>query len=289
ELVKLFIEEAREELEKITRQFPVWDQNPLEQSALATVRRSFHTLKGSGRMVGARDLAELAWAIENLLNRLLDNTLSRSPAIVGTIREAVAAMPQLIDQLETGASPAIDFVPIVARAHSLAAGRGPGATAEGESEEPHSATMTPGGTAVPGGAAAPGGTPASATAGARAATAQRERTPAPASSATGAARSSAAPAEAGASTGSTSTAMTQRGDEALRDIYARETATHVAVVRSYLARKSGKPGPHGLPEEVYRACHTLSGSSKMAEARHGVRLAQPLDHWLRKAFDSGVG
>ena len=27
----------------------------------------------------------------------------------------------------------------------------------------------------------------------------------------------------------------------------------------------------------------------MAEARHGIRLAQPLDHWLRKSFDSGVG
>ena len=27
----------------------------------------------------------------------------------------------------------------------------------------------------------------------------------------------------------------------------------------------------------------------MAEARHGIRLAEPLDHWLRKAFDSGVG
>ena len=37
--------------------------------ALVTVRRSFHTLKGSGRMVGARDLGEFAWSIENLLNR----------------------------------------------------------------------------------------------------------------------------------------------------------------------------------------------------------------------------
>ncbi len=27
----------------------------------------------------------------------------------------------------------------------------------------------------------------------------------------------------------------------------------------------------------------------MAEARHGIRLAEPLNHWLRKSFDSGVG
>ena len=44
-----------------------------------------------------------------------------------------------------------------------------------------------------------------------------------------------------------------------------------------------------LPEEVYRACHTLLGSSTMAEARHGMRLADPINHWLRKSFDSGVG
>ncbi|HUA88842.1 MAG TPA: response regulator, partial [Steroidobacteraceae bacterium] len=28
---------------------------------------------------------------------------------------------------------------------------------------------------------------------------------------------------------------------------------------------------------------------KMAQARHGIRLAEPLDHWLRRAFGSGLG
>ena len=44
-----------------------------------------------------------------------------------------------------------------------------------------------------------------------------------------------------------------------------------------------------ISEEAYRACHTLSGSSRMAEARHGIRLTAPLEHWVRKSFDSGVG
>ena len=78
-------------------------------------------------------------------------------------------------------------------------------------------------------------------------------------------------------------------DDTLRDIYARETATHVSTVRTYLAREAKLPEPHALPEEVYRACHTLSGSSKMAQARHGIRLAEPLDHWLRRAFGSALG
>ena len=78
-------------------------------------------------------------------------------------------------------------------------------------------------------------------------------------------------------------------DDVLRDIYSRETANHVATVRSYLDREEGVPEPHAIPEDVYRACHTLSGSSKMAQARHGIRLAEPLDHWLRRVFNSGLG
>ncbi len=33
-----------------------------------TIRRHFHTLKGSGRMVGAKPAGELAWTVEDTLN-----------------------------------------------------------------------------------------------------------------------------------------------------------------------------------------------------------------------------
>ena len=42
--------------------------------------------------------------IENLVNRLLDKTLTRSPAILVTLREAVLALPQLIEKLRNYAS-----------------------------------------------------------------------------------------------------------------------------------------------------------------------------------------
>ena len=43
------------------------------------------------------------------------------------------------------------------------------------------------------------------------------------------------------------------------------------------------PSPSIAPATRCRAAR------KMAEARHGIRLAEPLNHWLRKAFDSSVG
>ena len=231
ELIKLFVEEAREELARIRRHFPLWDQNPLDRDSLEIVRRGFHTLKGSGRMVGARELGELAWSVESLLNRLLDNTLTRSPEILEELREAIAALPQLIEHLETGRPVASDVAGITAAAHAMAAGR------ESEPPTPGSAETVPGET----GAAA------------------------------------AVPVTAAGM------------DEALRDIYARETETHVAAIRAYLKSEAQAPEPHPLPEDVYRACHTLAGSSKAAQARHGVRLAEPLDHWIRRAFTSGAG
>src|SRR5579862_1639083 len=136
ELVKLFIEEAHEELARIQQCFPVWDLNPLERDQLVTVRRSFHTLKGSGRMVGARELGEFAWSIENLLNRVLDNTLTRTPAILETLRQAVAALPELIAQLQDQTPLRADVAGISSRAHALAAGRqAPPPRTPGEGEE----------------------------------------------------------------------------------------------------------------------------------------------------------
>jgi len=123
ELLDLFAEEAHEETTKIRAKYPVWDQNPLESEALIAVRRSFHMLKGSGRMVGARDLSEFAWAIENLVNRLIEGTLARSPEILETLRAAVALLPQLVGELKVAPERRTDTSQLVARAHALAAGR----------------------------------------------------------------------------------------------------------------------------------------------------------------------
>src|SRR5580692_690071 len=140
ELMNLFIEEAREEITKIANDFPVWEQNPLELTALQSVRRSMHTLKGSGRMVGARDLGEFAWAGENLLNRLLDNTLTRSPPIASTLHDMVAGLPQLVDALEKGTPVSFNAKALMARAHALAAAR-EGGEATITTQQPLAATQ----------------------------------------------------------------------------------------------------------------------------------------------------
>jgi len=286
ELVHLFIEEAREESDKIGRIFPVWEQNPLEHAALVNVRRSFHTLKGSGRMVGAREISEFAWSIENLLNRLLDNTLTRTPAIAAALHDAVAALPQLVTQLETGTLPVTDTGAIINRAHSLAAGRNVEATAHDSDAETGQRPIPQ---HVPAAPAQAAGASLRDLPNAGATMVLPTARVATLTGATPSGATTAAPAAAPAPAPASAAAEAAEQDDALRDIYMREATAHIGVVRAYLARETGKPEPHLLSEDVYRACHTLSGSSKMADVRHGIRLAQPLDHWLRKAFDSGMG
>jgi chemosensory pili system protein ChpA (sensor histidine kinase/response regulator) len=288
ELIRLFVDEATEEVARIRQQFPIWDHNPLESEPLQTVRRSFHTLKGSGRMVNARALSEFAWSIENLLNRILDGTQQRSLPVLETLRAAVNVLPALVSDLESGHSGRTDVSRLAARAHALASGRDPAPAvptpAEASREMPPAfprdsmMPVTVSHSPLPQAEAA---APVVAEPLAAQPPAAEPDAPEPLADAPASPEVSAAP--------ELPEAEDEQADPALREIYARETSSHVAAVRAWITREQRVPAPHVLPEEIYRACHTLLGSSTMAEARHGMRLAEPLNHWLRKAYDSGVG
>ncbi|MFM7066707.1 MAG: response regulator, partial [Gammaproteobacteria bacterium] len=78
-------------------------------------------------------------------------------------------------------------------------------------------------------------------------------------------------------------------DQQLAEIYRAETASHLAAIRSFLRECVGHAPPHRVSEALHRACHTLAGASKMAEVPEGVRLAEPLNLYLRKLHDHGLG
>ncbi len=284
ELLALYIEEAREEVARIAKLFPNWEQNPLETDALAGVRRAFHTLKGSGRMVGARDISEFAWAIENLLNRVIENTLQRSPAILGVVRDAVSIAGELVTALEQGGPRPARSADIVDRAHALAAGKaGPAPAATATMEILERTLDTRRDDVVDETARVP----------TLSSHAQQHRQPD--EQASGQADSQEwVLTDEGAAGGeeivlSSPEEEPSSADMQLRDIYSRETQVNIATVQRFVESELARTAPHLVSEEAYRACHTLSGSSRMAEARHGIRVTAPLEHWIRKSFDSGIG
>jgi chemosensory pili system protein ChpA (sensor histidine kinase/response regulator) len=284
ELLTLYIEEAREEVARIAKLFPAWEQNPLETDALSGVRRAFHTLKGSGRMVGATDIAEFAWSIENLLNKIIENTLQRSPAILATIRDASAVAGELVNALEAGQGAPAKVQDIIDRAHALAANRpGPGTTQTATMEILERTLETRRDDVVASTNRVPTLQPPFASV--------AEAAPEVAEGSIEVVEDWSAVEQDGSGQNIVLSAPEEESstDMQLRDIYSRETQVNIAAVMSFIEGERSRNAPHVISEEAYRACHTLSGSSRMAEARHGIRLTAPLEQWVRKSFDSGVG
>jgi chemosensory pili system protein ChpA (sensor histidine kinase/response regulator) len=143
ELLELFIEEAKEEIATLNRQLPRWRERPENRELLLAIRRAYHTLKGSGRMVGARVMAEFGWSIEELLNGLINQEVNADDTLYQVLFDAQEALPQLVEQLEVGTAPTVDLNDIVGRAAQLlgrAAAQIPG---EAEAEIAPSADEAP--------------------------------------------------------------------------------------------------------------------------------------------------
>ncbi len=102
ELQDIFLEEARD---VITRGQEALDALLLDPTNLAdqtTLRRAFHTLKGSSRMVGLDGFGEAAWSFEQLLNTSLAEQRPASEALIATSREAMTALGRWVNDIEQG-------------------------------------------------------------------------------------------------------------------------------------------------------------------------------------------
>ena len=95
EIREVFLEEFQEEIGNLEQLLPTWRKQPSNMEQLRPIRRVFHTLKGSGRLVGAKALGEFSWKVESTLNRVLDGTRTASPAVVSLIENAFNTLPLL--------------------------------------------------------------------------------------------------------------------------------------------------------------------------------------------------
>ncbi|MDH3979432.1 MAG: Hpt domain-containing protein [Gammaproteobacteria bacterium] len=115
EIVEIFQEEAAEALQVIVEALPRWVAEPADMDVLGTVRRSFHTLKGSGRMAGAMVLGEFAWIVEMTFNKLLEGTIQADNALFEALAVVPEAVDQLLKQLRDGSEPAVNIEQIMSR------------------------------------------------------------------------------------------------------------------------------------------------------------------------------
>ncbi|MGH6884579.1 MAG: Hpt domain-containing protein, partial [Geminicoccales bacterium] len=82
ELLAVFIDESNEIVAALAQHLQRCRETLSDHAALTEIRRGFHTLKGSSRMVGLTALSASAWALEDLLNSWLELRKPATPALL---------------------------------------------------------------------------------------------------------------------------------------------------------------------------------------------------------------
>jgi two-component system, chemotaxis family, sensor kinase CheA len=110
EIVKDFLIESRENLDRLDRDLVGLEKNPKDKDALAGVFRTIHTIKGTCGFLGFNNLEKVAHVGENLLTRLRDGQMMLNPEITTALLGMVDAIRQMLKEIEsTGADGASDY------------------------------------------------------------------------------------------------------------------------------------------------------------------------------------
>jgi chemosensory pili system protein ChpA (sensor histidine kinase/response regulator) len=267
DILEIFTEEAAEVLEAIREFFPRYKADPSDTAALTEFRRAFHTLKGSGRMVGASVVGETAWSVENMLNRLIEGSISHSDDLVRVIEEVTDEIPALMTSFEKKEKPdtaRADY--LAATADTIAKG---GAVNWGEST-PEDSTLS-GASDVDVDIELP-----------EVVVADDDE---------GDADWDAFDELPVAEVEETDVDDIDASTDTLLDIFQAELANHLEYIDHYLEEADAASL---LPDALQRALHTMKGSAHMASVEPVAELVQPLEQLVRdmqeraKVADEGV-
>ena len=119
EMREIFLEEAQEVLDSARGALAALQQRHDDTDAMATVRRAFHTLKGSARMVGLLAFGEAAWACEQLYNARLAAHAGADADVRGFSHEACEQFDAWVQALAAGDATAYGPQAIVRAADAL--------------------------------------------------------------------------------------------------------------------------------------------------------------------------
>jgi chemosensory pili system protein ChpA (sensor histidine kinase/response regulator) len=102
ELLEVFLEEAREVVVNGLAAIQVLNDEPGNLTEQTTLRRAFHTLKGSSRMVGLNEFGEAAWSMEQVLNAWLAEQKPMQPSLLQLSSDALRAFSRWADDIAAG-------------------------------------------------------------------------------------------------------------------------------------------------------------------------------------------
>ena len=99
DLRDIFLEEGREVVGNGLLALDALGSEPGSLGQLTTLRRAFHTLKGSSRMVGLNEFGDAAWALEQVLNGVLSEQRPADASVLALGREAMEAFGRWVEDI----------------------------------------------------------------------------------------------------------------------------------------------------------------------------------------------
>ncbi len=264
EILEIFIEEAEEELASINELLPAWISDPDNEEALSSMRRSWHTLKGSGRLVGALRIGEFAWAYENLLNRHIDGVVSVTPVMTDLLQSAADMLRGLVQQVKDGTPVQGSVAHLMSCADALCKGEPPPARLSGEQQATDAQAPAEDLLIEPELALDTSTLPIEKKAAGEDVPGQEDEEP-----------------DAGVEEVVCNGVM----DSMLYEIFTTESRGHLCDVQKFLSQAAA--GDSTVDDTLARALHTLHGSAHMAEAEAIAGLAGALERWVKALMGAG--
>jgi chemosensory pili system protein ChpA (sensor histidine kinase/response regulator) len=119
ELQDVFLTEVEEVLVSLAQHIQILRVNPTDSEALVQVRRAYHTLKGSGRTVGLMGMGEVAWAVEKLLNLIMEHRAFPSAKQLAFVENVSADFAGWVTELQKNHLVILNPSPYQQRANEL--------------------------------------------------------------------------------------------------------------------------------------------------------------------------
>jgi chemosensory pili system protein ChpA (sensor histidine kinase/response regulator) len=102
EMREVFLEEAREVIGNAEHALAALVSTPDDLGEMTAVRRAFHTLKGSSRMVGLESFGAAAWSCEQLYNRRLAEAQAADADLIALTTDVLAYLSDWVEAIGEG-------------------------------------------------------------------------------------------------------------------------------------------------------------------------------------------
>ena len=119
EMREIFIDEAREVIQGADEALQRLAETPDDLGDLTLIRRAFHTLKGSARMVGLKAFGHAAWSCEQLYNARLADFAALENDLAAFTGDALRELGGWVEAIAIGQARGLDGAALAAQADAL--------------------------------------------------------------------------------------------------------------------------------------------------------------------------